>query len=216
MTDNFLNKKFKYVNWQSAKILVLINCAVFIVTNYFPFSVRGVGIKYWLSLIPVFVHTGFIWQFATYMFVHSSLTHLFFNMYALLVFGSLAEESLGSKEFLLYYFLTGILGGVANYIAVLIWGGANIVVMGASGAIYALLFLIAVMFPRNGVLLFFIIPMRMPVAVFVFVAIEIISQISGMGADIAHLIHLSGILFGWLYCLIRFRISPIKVWRDTL
>ena len=55
------------------------------------------------------------WQFLTYMFVHSNWSHLFSNMLGLLIFGISVERSIGSKEFLLFYFLTGILCGVFSF-----------------------------------------------------------------------------------------------------
>lgn len=216
MNDNILNKKFKYAQWNSVYYIIAINVAVFFLTNFTDVSIKGIPLKYYLSLIPFFVKHGYVWQFVTYMFVHSSVSHLFFNMYALLMFGVLIERMIGSKEFLLFYFLVGTLGGVINYLAVVVFGGANIALMGASGAIYGILFLMAVMFPYNRVLLFFFIPMKMPMAVLSFMIIEIASQITGTASDIAHLVHLSGLVLAWIYCLVRFRISPLKVFKETL
>lgn len=215
MNDNILNKKFKFADWNAVYYIIALNVAVFFLTYFFNVLIRGIPLKYYLSLIPLFVQQGYVWQFVTYMFVHSSFSHLFFNMYALLVFGLLIEKHIGSKEFLLFYFLTGIFGGITNYLTAVIFGGTNFVAMGASGAIYGLLFLMAVMFPYNRILLFFVIPMKMPVAVLTFIVIEVASQITGTAADIAHLIHLSGLLFAWLYCIVRFRISPWKVFKET-
>lgn len=215
MKDNILNKKFRFADWNSVYYLIAVNVAVFFITNYLKITVNGIPLKYYLSLIPVFVKHGYVWQFVTYMFVHSTFEHLFFNMYALLVFGLVIERGIGSKEFLLFYFLTGILGGVTNYIVASIFGGANFATMGASGAIYGILFLMAVMFPYNRILLFFFIPMKMPVAVLSFIVIEVVSQVTGVGGNIAHLIHLSGIIFAWIYCIVRFRISPWKVFKES-
>ncbi len=215
MKDNILNRKFKFAEWNSVYYIIVLNVAVFFAINYLNISIRRIPLQYYLSLIPVFVKHGYVWQFVTYMFVHPSFSHLFFNMYALLVFGLVVEKYIGSKEFLLFYFLTGILSGIMNFLIAPVFGGANFATVGASGAIYGILFLMAVMFPYNRILLFFVIPMRMPVAVFVFIIIEIVSQITGTAADIAHLVHLSGITFAWIYCVVRFRISPWKVFKET-
>ena len=91
-----------------------------------------------------------------------------------------------------------------------------IAVMGASGSIYALLFLCAVLFPSARLLLFFFIPVKMPYAVMIYIAIEIFSQVYGVANGVAHLIHLSCILIAWLYVWLRFRLNPIKVWRENL
>lgn len=216
MGDNFLNKKFKYSYCNVSLILIGINIAVFLMTDFLNISVRGIPLIYWLSIVPSFIRQGYVWQFVTYMFVHGSYSHLLFNMYALFMFGMPIERALGSKEFTLFYFVTGTLGGILSWLIELGFGGYNVVLLGASGAIYALLFLNSVMYPNARVLLFFFIPMKMPVAVLVFMAVEIFSQITGTATGISHLVHLSSILFAWIYCLTRFRISPFKVWKSVL
>ena len=88
--------------------------------------------------------------------------------------------------------------------------------MFASPFIYAMLFLSAVLFPSSRVLLFFIIPMKMPYAVLLYIAIEVFSMVYGLSEGVAHLIHLSCVAIAWLYVVLRFRLNPIKVWRDAL
>ena len=58
--------------------------------------------------------------------------------------------------------------------------------------------------------------MRMPFAVMIYIAIEVFSQVFGLNEGVAHLIHLSGIAVAWLYVMIRFRMNPIKIWRENL
>ena len=217
MKDSFLNRKFRYTYSNASVYLVIINVFVFIATYYLNISFKGLPLVYWLSLIPGFVNNyGWAWQFVSYMFVHGSFMHLFFNMFALLMFGRTLERYLGTREFLLFYFLCGILGGVVSYAFYLILGIGNVAVMGASGSIYAMLFLCAVLFPNSRLLLFFIFPVKMPYAVMIYIAIEIFSQVFGVSNGVAHLIHLSCILIAWLYVWIRFRLNPIRVWRDNL
>ena len=216
MKDSFLNRKFRYTYSNASVYLVIVNVLVFLATNYMNISFRGLRLTYWLSLVPAFVNRGWVWQFVTYMFVHGSMMHLFFNMYALLMFGRALERYLGTREFLLFYFLCGILGGLIGYIFYTILGTTNIVILGASGSIYALLFLCAVMAPNTSILFFFFLPMKMPYAVMIYIAIEIISQVFGLDNGVAHLIHLSSILVAWLYVWLRLKINPIKVWKQTL
>jgi len=217
MKDSFLNRKFRYTYSNASVYLVIVNVFVFIATYYLNISFKGLPLAYWLSLVPGFVNNyGWVWQFVSYMFVHGSLLHLFFNMFALLMFGRTLERYLGTREFLLFYFLCGILGGVVSYAFYLLMGIGNVAVMGASGSIYAMLFLCAVLFPNSRLLLFFIFPVKMPYAVMIYIAIEIFSQVFGVSNGVAHLIHLSCILIAWLYVWIRFRLNPIKVWRDNL
>ena len=233
MKDNFLNKKFKYTYSNICVYIIMANVLVFIATQYLNISYMGLPLTTWLGLMPSLVNKGFVWQFFTYMFVHGSFTHLFFNMFALLMFGRALEYYLGTREFLLFYFLTGFLGGVISYVVSLIQGvpeiffeggyayyyvaqGIPTVFIGASGCIYALLLLCAVFFPNHRILFFWFIPMRMPFAVMIYIAIEVFSQVFSLNDGVAHLIHLSGIAVGWLYVLIRFRMNPIRIWRENL
>lgn len=216
MKDSFLNKKFKYTYSNACVYLVLVNVLVFFAVNYTNIRIGGVPLAFCLGLVPGLVNQGWVWQFVTYMFVHGSYMHLFFNMLALLMFGRVLERMLGTREFLLFYFLCGILGGVVSYVFYLIRGAQLMVVMGASGSIYAMLFLSAVLFPTSRVLLFFIIPMKMPYAVLLYIAIEVFSMVYGLSEGVAHLIHLSCVAIAWLYVVLRFRLNPIRVWRDAL
>ncbi len=216
MRDSFLNRKFKYTYSNASVYIVLANVLVFMLTNYTSITFKGLPLVYWISLVPSFVNMGWIWQFVTYMFVHGSFTHLFFNMFALIMFGRILERSLGTREFLLFYFLCGILGGIVSYLFYLLQGVTNVAIMGASGSVYALLFLCAVLFPTARLLLFFFIPIKMPYAVILYIVIEILSQVFGVRNGVAHLIHLSCIAIAWLYVVLRFRLNPIRVWKENL
>ena len=154
------------------------------------------------------------WQFVTYMFVHSDWSHLFSNMLGLLIFGITVERSVGSKEFLLFYFLTGILCGVFSFFFHYVTGGYYVFLMGASGVVYAILLLFAVIFPRSTIYIWGIIPLKAPVLVVVYTIFELFSQFSGK-TNIAHYTHLAGFLFAWLYCLIRMGVNPWKVWKNN-
>lgn len=216
MKQNFLSRKFKYAFWNVTQIILAINVIVYILTQMFDFSFHGIKLLYWLSLIPAFVNHGYVWQFVTYMFVHGSPTHLLLNMYALVMFGMNLERAIGSREFLLFYFLTGILGGVFSYLVNVLCSMPMSVTLGASGAVYALMFLASILFPQNRVLMFWFIPMSLPLAVVLFIAIEVISQVMGAAAGVAHLVHLSSIVVAWIYCVVRFRISPYKVYKAVI
>ena len=215
MKDNIFNKKFGYVYRNAVAYLIAINFFVYIAINYINPVISGIPLVYWLSLVPVFIRQGYVWQFFTYMFVHMEFFHLFFNMYALFMFGTMLERAIGTKEFLLFYFVTGVLGGVASYLIYISTGIVNLAIMGASGAVYAMLFLTSVMYPQGRVLLFFFLPLRLPVAILLFMGIEIASQFVSNGDGVAHLVHLTSVAIAWIYCLVRFRISPLKVWRSS-
>ncbi len=213
MRNSILNKQFRY-SYFNTSLLLAITCAiVFLLTRYIGISINRIPLVYWLSLSPGFIQHGCIWQFVTYMFVHYNLSHLFFNILALLMFGMMLERRIGSKEFLLFYMVSGTLSGVISYLIYRLTG-TSAVLMGASGAIYGLLFLFAVMFPDARILLFFFIPMRAPMAVLVFAVMCVFSELFTTSST-ANLTHLAGFAVAWLYCLVRFRVNPLDIWRNS-
>lgn len=153
------------------------------------------------------------WQILTHMFMHGGFWHIFFNMYSLLMFGSILERSLGTKKYLIFYFVTG-LGAVALHTGVE-WLQARVFIangiaqayqqllvtptLGASGAIYGVLIGFAMLYPQARLTLIFPpIPMTAKWLVIIFAAIELFSGINGIQDGVAHFAHLGGMLFGWL------------------
>lgn len=207
MKDSFLNRRMRYSYTNVTLKLIIINVLVFFLTEFiYPRSV------YYLAMIPSFVLHGYVWQLFTYMFVHGGFSHVLFNMLGLYIFGTMVERRIGSKEFLLFYLLTGTLSGVFSFVAYLL-AGVNVVLVGASGALYAVMLMFAVLYPYAVVYVFGLIPMRAPLLVAVYFVIELVSQLTGLNGGVAHLTHLGGLLFAYLYCLIRMKINPVKEWR---
>ncbi len=203
--NTVINRQFKYTYHNAWLYIALVNVLVYIAFQVFP------DLVYYMSLVPLYVRfRHFYWQFFTYMFSHASFWHLFSNMLALFVFGNVIEKIIGTREFVLFYFLTGTLSGVASYLTYWYTGMYYTVILGASGAIYALLFLFSVLFPTAVVLLFGIIPMRAPLLVLLYFLIEFISMFRTDGT--AHLVHLYGLLFAILYSTIRMRMNPLRRW----
>ena len=163
-----------------------------------------------LSMIPVLVMNGQVWTFVTYMFMHGGLAHLLFNMFGLFIFGTQVERQMGSREFILFYLVTGALAGVLSFLIYLNAGTPFVALMGASGALYAVMLAYAVFFPDSIIYVWGILPLRAPTMVFGFVALGLFMQLTGTGGNVAHLTHLAGFAFGWIYFVARFRISP---WR---
>jgi membrane associated rhomboid family serine protease len=157
---------------------------------------------------PVLVLSGWIWQPFTYMFSHASLTHLLVNMLGLFFFGTQVERDLGTKEFLLYYLLTGFLAGVFSFAAYLVLGAARSPILGASGAVYAVLLAFATIYPQAEIYIWGIIPLRAPVMVLGFTGLALASQLLGLQSGVAHLTHLAGFGFGWAYFLVRLGVNP--------
>jgi membrane associated rhomboid family serine protease len=201
----FLQKQFSRKYYNATLVLIVINAAVFAVQRFFPDTTL------YLAMNPFLITRGhFFWQFVTYMFAHGNFSHIFFNMFALFIFGSAIEKRMGSIEFLLYYFITGIGAGVFSFIVFLIFG-QNTFLLGASGALFAVQLCYATILPDAVVYVWGILPLRAPVMVLVFTAIEMFSALTGANAGVAHLTHLAGFAFGWLYFLVRFRYNP---WRS--
>jgi membrane associated rhomboid family serine protease len=157
------------------------------------------------ALIPAaVVQIGWVWQVVTYLFLHGSFLHIFFNMYALFLFGRPLESRWGTREFLLYYFFTGIMAGACT----LLWNLFShpfVPTIGASGAIFGLVLAFGLEFPDAVLLLFFFIPLRAKYAVFVFGGIELVMILTGSMQGIGHFTHLAGIAFGYLYYIGRIK-----------
>ena len=167
-----------------------------------------------------------IYQLITYMFMHGGWAHLFFNMFALWMFGCVVENVWGPKKFLFYYIFCGVGAGLCQEIAQYVQYAYEHLdsyeyvrtavgsipmstylnlwtTVGASGAIYAILLAFGMLFPEQRI---FIIPIPFPIKakwfVMIYVAIELFSAIGSSGDGVAHVAHLGGMLFGFL--LIRY------------
>ena len=211
--QNPLRKKFSYSFNYATLIIAVANAAVFVLTG----SGRNPNFQYLLGLQPMlFVRGHYFWQLFTYMYMHGSWAHLISNMIGLIFFGLYIEKQTGSKEFLLFYHLCGILCGAASLAIYAAAGYWQILLVGASGAVYAVLLLFAVIFPRSTVFILGLIPVPAPLLVAVYAGIELYDQLFGMRQGIAHLAHLSGFAAAWLFCLVRYGVNPIRVWKNAL
>jgi len=119
---------------------------------------------------------------------------------------------MGSKEFLLYYFVTGTLAGLVSF-AVYVFAGAAPYLMGASGALFAVELAFAAFYPDAIIYIWGIIPLRAPVMVLGYTALELFFSVTGIQRGVAHFTHLSGFAMGWLYFLVRFGINPWRAFR---
>ena len=147
------------------------------------------------------------WQIITYSFLHANLAHIFFNMFALYMFGGEIERLFGSRFFALYY-LASVVTAAITHLVVNAWmGAAPAPMVGASGGIYGLLLAFGVYFPHRRVMLLFPpIPMPARVFVFAFAALELVLGVTQTHAGVAHFAHLGGMLGGWLMILYRRKI----------
>ena len=149
------------------------------------------------GLVPVQFWQNFhIWQAVTYMFLHGGFFHLLFNMYALWMFGSELEATWGDREFLKYFFITGIGAGL---LTVIVSPRSLIPTIGASGAIYGILVAYGMLFPNRIIFLNFFFPIKAKYLVILFGVIELIASFNYSSDGIAHFAHLGGMLIGFLY-----------------
>lgn len=163
----------------------------------------------YLALNPInVIRANAYWQFVTYMFAHGDLGHLFMNMIALFFFGSQVERRIGSREFVLYYLITGVLAGVFSFLVYWATGANNVFLLGASGAVFAILLAYATFYPNSLIFIWGILPMRASVMVLGYTGIEVFSMLFGFRQGVAHLTHLAGFGFAYLYFLIRFGANP--------
>jgi membrane associated rhomboid family serine protease len=133
------------------------------------------------------------WTMITSMFLHGSPGHLLLNMFILFQFGLLVEQRIGSKRFLPFYFIAGIVGSIA--FSLFVPDGSAV---GASGAIMGVLGMSIMLFPNLKVLFFFMIPMTLRTASIIFVAIEVLGMFNPH-STIGHAAHLGGLACGLIY-----------------
>lgn len=161
-------------------------------------------------------------QLVTYMFMHGSFAHLFFNMFALWMFGNTLENIWGPNRFLLFYFVCGIGAGLVQelvqyiqYVTTLqdyanVNMGGHIIPMGqylnmlttvgASGAVYGILLAFGMMFPNSTLYIYFAIPIKAKWFVLIYGVIELFAGFRGVD-NVAHFAHLGGMLFGLILIL---------------
>lgn len=187
------NRFVQDMSWtEIVKFLILSNVTIFAVQELF--GLQSLFRSYF-ALVPATFFEGRIWQLFTYMFLHGGLGHIFFNMLALFMFGSVLEREWGPREFLKYYLLTGLGGGLCY---ALFNFGSPVPTVGASGAIYGLLVAYAVLFPNNVIYIWFVIPMKAKWFAVIFGVIEFLASFNA-GSQVAHLAHLGGMVIGYVY-----------------
>lgn len=201
-------------------------------------SATPVDLNDWFGLHFFLASDFHLYQLVSYMFMHGGWMHLFFNMFALWMFGCVIENVLGSKRFLFYYILCGIgaglvqeaaqfvnyaVEGLAAYDTVSIHGVRvpmdaylnRWTTVGASGSIYAILLAFGMIFPENKI---FIFPLPVPIKakwfVVIYAAIELYYALSTTNDGVAHIAHLGGMVFGF-FLLRYWKKHPAVYYRSS-
>ena len=211
--------------------LIYINVGIFVIGTLISvilqlFNLSATGI-FDLFALPASLHRFILqpWSLLSYMFMHGGFSHIFFNMFAVFMFGTVLERTWGPKRFLFYYIACGIGAGLiqegVQYIKYIVDYshysqvdiGTGIIPMGeflnmlttvgASGAVYAILLAFGMLFPNNQL---FIFPLPFPIKAKFFVigyaAIELWAGLANSAGDnVAHFAHLGGMLFGLILIL---------------
>ena len=194
------------------KLLVSVNLTIFFLQTisgkeHLLFDLFG--------LVPQAIWSDFmIWQPLTYLFFHGNIWHGLINMFILWMFGSELENAWGRKNFLKYYFMTGIGAGIVTCLFNL---QSNIPVVGASGAVYGILLAYGLSFPNRTVYLYGLIPIK---SIWFVIAIGILAFFSSFQqmTQISHLTHISGMAIGYIFLKRRWRLKDIwfKIRKKTL
>ncbi len=213
------------------KNILILNIIFFLAT--LALHSQGINLEDHLSAFYFNSPNFRAWQIITYMFMHAGFMHIFFNMFALFIFGPALEYAMGEKRFLIYYFVTGIGALLLQWLVQAfevhqITGGymvyhGNIgafaaqpgfeklqeiyggAILGASGAIFGLLVAFGMLFPNVELFIMFIpLPVKAKYAVIGYILIELFSGVAQFSGDsVAHFAHLGGALFGFIL---------IKIW----
>ena len=184
----------------ATRAIILVNILLFILEKVAP---RPMLLHF--ALWPLATPDGLFhpWQLVTYAFLHdpNNLLHIFFNMFALYMFGPALEQYWGAQRFLAYYCVCLVAAG-ATQLAVEYLTHTGEATIGASGAIFGILLAFAVLFPRARLLLL-LPPIPMPAWLFVtlYGVLELFFGVTGTQASVAHFAHLGGMLGGALVLL---------------
>jgi membrane associated rhomboid family serine protease len=190
------------------KALIGANVVMFLAQFFFPIVTDVLGLH-----AALVVRYLWVWQMATYMFLHGGIFHIVFNMLALWMFGTELERVWGTRYFLKFYFVTGIGAGVLTVLFSLLpfefaqqLQHANVI--GASGSIYGLLLAYALYFPDRPIYMYFVFPIPAKIFVAIMGAIAFFSSLSESGG-VANATHLGGLIVAYAF-LKSPRIHPLS------
>ncbi|HXY29441.1 MAG TPA: rhomboid family intramembrane serine protease [Gemmatimonadaceae bacterium] len=178
--------------------LLVANVAVFLLTAANP------ELRILLAFQPDTVLTH-PWTPFTYMYVHGSIGHIFFNMLALWFFGPRVEERLGGTRFFTMYTVSGLAGAALSLFT------PSAVIVGASGAVYGVLYAYAHFWPHDKIYLYGVLPIEARLFVLIMTVLALYGGWnSGFQPGIAHFAHLGGFVGGAIYLYLVERRAPSR------
>lgn len=193
--------------------IIFLTVAVFVAQLLFVtrIEVPGTGFRISTSLVEEWgamdtpaVLSGQVWRLLTYAFLHDrgSLWHIAMNMLIFWFFGCTLERMYGSRELMLFY-LAGAIVSSVGYAIISMLVGSEAPMVGASGAVMAVMMLYGIHYPRQRVWVWFI-PVEIRWLIAFYIAVDLFPLLQMLGGEpvrtgVAHAAHLSGLLFGWLY-----------------
>ena len=190
----------------ATRTLLVLNVAIFALQ-----FVMGPFLLRWFALWPP-ASTQFpgapgfeVWQLLTYGFLHGGLTHLFFNMFALYMFGGEIERLFGTRRFVTYYLVCVVGAAIAQLVVISNIDSRPVPTVGASGGVFGLLLAFGMAFPQRRIMLLFP-PIPMPAWLFVtlYGLLELYLGVTGTSQGVAHFAHLGGMVAGFIL-LLRWR-----------
>lgn len=182
--------------------LIMINVAVFLIWNFstersFNWMVLNFLVS-WDSLTE-----GRVWTLLTSVFSHNMFLHIFINMFVLQNFGTVVERLLGSWRFLKFYVIAGIFSSFCHaFVSAWLLGEPSLPALGASGAISALILVFALVYKKEKVYIFGLLPLPALMGAIAFIGLDLwglVAQAEGGGLPIGHGAHLGGALAGFIY-----------------
>ncbi len=183
--------------------LIIVNCLVFMATELFNGNFFYMNFALWGVHSPLFKP----FQVVTYMFMHANMSHLFFNMFSLWMFGRTLEGVFGQKRFFTYYMVCGITAGLMQLAVSAVTNG-DYPTVGASGSVFGLLLAYGVLFPNNIIMLMIPpIPIKAKWFVIIYGVIELYLGVSGSQMGVAHFAHLGGMIGGYILLMIWKRVA---------
>jgi membrane associated rhomboid family serine protease len=179
------------------RALLISNVAIFLIDFFLGGPLRGFFGLAVLRPTDVMQHL-YIWQLATYMFLHRGIGHILFNMLALWMFGTEFERLWGTRRFLRFYFFCGVGAGICVILGGYLFGNPGVGTIGSSGAIYGILLASAVMWPDRQMLFYFLIPIKMKYFVMIIGGIAFLNSFNP-ASPVSEVAHLGGMLFGYIF-----------------